>query len=125
MKDFKKESYNQNKQNGSEYINSAPSHLTTIPEPTLPRKVSSKVEVTITIEQLIAATWLFKQADKKKPGWLRQKFYINQRRRKTLNVELVDAQLDRTYCGKPQNDLDWDGLLHQLWHQINGVQSCK
>ena len=125
MKDFKKESHEPNKENESEHIKSAPDHQTTIPDPTLQRKVSSKIEIFISREQLMAATWLFNQADKKKPGWLRQKFYINQRRRKTLNVELADAQLNKVYCGHPQNDLDWDGLLHELWHQINGVPSCK
>jgi hypothetical protein len=125
MKNFKEESYDQNKQNGSEYINSAPDHQTPIYDTTLQRKVPSKIEITITLKQLLAAKWLFRQYGQKPPSWLRQKFYINQRRRKTLNVELVDAQLDRAYCGHPQNNLDWDGLLHELWHHINGVQSCK
>lgn len=125
MKDFKEESHDQNKQNGTEHINYAPCHQTPNSDTTLQRKASSKIELTITHKQLIAATWLFKQAGEPKPGWLRQKFFINQRRRKVLNVELVDAQLDRAYCGKPQNDLEWDGLLHELWHQINGVPSCK
>lgn len=125
MQDFKKESPNQNKQNGSEHINSALDHQTPIKDTTSQMKVSSKIEITISPMQLAAAKWLFHQYEQKPPTWLRQKFYINQRRRKTLNVELVDAQLDRVYCGKPQNDLDWDGLLHELWHQINGVSSCK
>lgn len=106
-------------------MNSAPDQQTPIHDTTLQRKVPSKIEITISPMQLVAAKWLFHQYDQKPPTWLRQKFYINQRRRKTLNVELVDAQLDRAYCGKPQNDLDWDGLLHELWHQINGVSPCK
>lgn len=125
MKNYKEESRNQNKQNGSEHINSAPDHQKAISKPTLQRKAPSKIEITISPMQLAAAKWLFHQYDQKPPTWLRQKFYINQRRRKALNVELVDAQLDRAYCGKPQNDLDWDGLLHELWHQINGVSPCK
>jgi hypothetical protein len=125
MNDFKKESPTQNKQNSSEHINSAFGHQTTIKDTTSQMKVSSKIEITISPMQLAAAKWLFHQYDLKPPTWLRQKFLIDQRRRKTLNVELVDAQLDRVYCGKPQNDLDWDGLLHELWHQINGVPSCK
>jgi hypothetical protein len=125
MENYTKESHDQNKQNGSEHIKSALDHQIAIDDTTSQMKVSSKIEITITPQQLIAATWLFKQAEEKKPGWLRQKFLIDQRRRKTLNVELVDAQLDRAYCGHPQNDLDWDGLLHQLWHQINGVSPCK
>jgi len=125
MKDFKKESRTENTQNGTGHINSASNHQTPILSTSSKMKVSSKIEITITPKQLTAATWLFRQYDLKTPSWLRQKFHINQRRRKTLNVELIDAQLDRAYCGQTQNDLDWDGLLHQLWHQINGVPSCK
>lgn len=125
MKDFKEESHTKKHQKHDGSINYASDTQTPIKDPTLQRKVSSKIEITITPQQLGAVTWLFKQADEKKPGWLRQKFHINQRRRKTLNIELVDAQLDRAYCGHPQNDLDWDGFLHQLWHQINGVPTCK
>jgi hypothetical protein len=125
VQNYKEESRNQNKQNGSEHINSAHDHQTPIHDTTLQRKVPSKIEITISPMQLAAAKWLFHQYEQKPPTWLRQKFLINQRRRKTLNVELVDAQLDRAYCGKPQNDLDWDGLLHELWHQINGVPLCK
>jgi hypothetical protein len=125
MKNTKEESSTQNTQNGSGHINSAPDHQTSIADPTLQRKVSSKIEIKISPMQLAATKWLFHQYDQKPPTWLRQKFYINQRRRKTLNVELTDAQLNKVYCGHPQNDLDWDGLLHQLWHQINGVPPCK
>lgn len=125
MQDFKKESPNQNNQNGSGYTKSTPDHQTPIYDTTLQRKVSSKIEITISPMQLAAVKWLFHQYEQKPPTWLRKKFLINQRRRKTLNVELVDAQLDRVYCGKPQNDLDWDGLLHEFWHQINGVSPCK
>lgn len=125
MKNLKEESSTKNVQNGSEHINSAPNHQTPIHDTTLQRKVPSKIEITISPMQLAAAKWLFHQYEQKPPTWLRKKFLIDQRRRKTLNVELVDAQLDRVYCGKPQNDLDWDGLLHELWHQINGVPPCK
>ncbi len=125
MKDFKKESRNQNKQNGTGHINSALGHQTPIHDTTLQRKVSSKIEITITRRQLNKAKWLFEQAGKRKPDWLRQKFGIDQRRRKTLNVELKEAQLDEVYCGHTQNKEDWDGLLHELWHQINGVPPCK
>jgi len=125
MNDFKEESRNQNKQNSSEHTKSAPDHQTPIKDTTSQMKVSSKIEITITPEQLSAAKWLFHQYELKPPTWLRQKFYINQRRRKTLNVELTDAQLDRAYCSHRQNPYDWDGHLHQLWHQINGVSSCK
>lgn len=125
MTDFKKESRTINKQNWSEHINSASDHQKPILGTSSQRKVSSKIETTITRQQLMAAKWLFDQYGIKPPTWLRQKFNINQRRRKTLNVQLLDAQLDRAYCGHNQNDLGWDGLLHQLWHQINGVPTCK
>lgn len=125
MNDFKKESRNQNKQNGSEHINSTLDHQTTIHDTTSQMKVKSKIEITITRQQLNKAKWLFEQAGKRKPDWLRQKFPIDQRRRKCLNTELAEAQLDKVYCGHHQNPEGWDGLLHKLWHQINGVPLCK
>lgn len=125
MKDFKEESHSQNLIKKVERGKYVPDHQTPIQDQTLQRKVSSKIEITITPQQLGAASWLFFQASVPKPGWLRQKFYINQRRRKILNIELVDAQLDKVYCGHRQDPEDWDGLLHQLWHQINGVSLCK
>ena len=125
MTNYKKESRTQNKQNGSEHTNSALSHQTLIKDTTSQMKVSSKIEINITRQQLNKAKWLFEQSGKRKPDWLRQKFLIDQYRRKCLNTELAEAQLDVTYCGHNQNSKDWDGLLHQLWHQINGVSSCK
>lgn len=125
MKNYKKESATQNTEKGTGHINSAPDHQTTISDTTLQRKVSSKIAITITRQQLNAAKWLFEQAGKRKPDWVRQKFYVNQYRRKTLNVELKEAQLDKVYCGHQQNPEEWDGLLHTLWHQINGVPLCK
>lgn len=125
MKNFKEESRIQKQQKQEERVNYAPDHQTPVSGPTLQRKVSSKIEVTITHDQLIAIKWLFKQYELKAPGWLRQKFYINQRRKKCLNVELIDAQLDKAYCGHGHDLEVWDGLLHLLWHQINGVPLCK
>lgn len=124
MKNFKEESRTQNKHDGLEHINSASDPQTSIPDPTLQRKVSSKIEITITREQLAAAKWLFKQADKPKPNWLRKKFLIDQRRRKCLNVELMEAQLDRVFCNRYRNTDEWYDLLHLLWHDINGGSSC-
>ena len=88
------------------------------------RKAPSKIEITITRQQLIEAKWLFNQAGKQKPNWLRQKFYINQRRRKCLNTELAEAQLDRAFCNRCHNTNEWYDLLHLLWHAINGSPSC-
>lgn len=125
MNDFTKESRTQNKHNGSEHINSAPDHQTPISDTTSQMRVSSKIEITITRQQLVVAKWLFKQADKPKPSWLRQKFYIDQRRRKCLNVELMEAQLDRVFCNRYRNTDEWYDLLHLLWHNINGGSSCR
>jgi transposase len=125
MEDFKKESHTQNKQNGSEHINSALDHQTTISETTSQMKVSSKIVINITRKQLSETTWLFKQYGKRKPDWLRQKFLIDQRRRKCLSMELVEAQLDRIFCDRYQNTDEWYDLLHLLWHNIHGEQSCK
>jgi hypothetical protein len=124
MKDFKKESHIQNKQIKSEHTNSASDTQKAISDTTAQMKVKSKIEITITRQQLSTAKWLFEQAGKQKPSWLRQKFLLNQRRRKTLNVELMEAGLDKEYCGHAQNIKDWDGLLHELWHQVNEVPSC-
>lgn len=124
MKDFKKESRIQNTQHGTGHINSAPDHQTPIYDQTSQMKVSSKIEITITRQQLIAAKWLFHQYELKPPSWLRQKFYIDQRRRKCLNVELMEAQLDRVFCNRYRNTDQWYDLLHKLWHDINGGSSC-
>jgi len=125
MNDFKKESHNQNKQNGAEHTNSAHDHQPPIEDTTSQMKVSSKIEITITRQQLNLAKWLFEQAGKQKPSWLRQKFLIDQRRRKCLNVELMEAQLDHVFCNRYRNTDEWYDLLHKLWHDINGSSSCK
>lgn len=124
MKDSKEESHAQNKDDGAKHINSALDHQTPISDPTLQRKVSSKIEITITRQQLNLAKWLFEQAGKQKPTWLRCKFKIDQRRRKCLNVELLEAGLDRAFCNRYRNTDEWYDLLHLLWHDINGGSSC-
>lgn len=124
MKDFKKESHDQNKQNGAEHTNSAPDPQTPIKDTTSQMRVSPKVEITITRKQLSTAKWLFEQAGKSKPSWLRQKFLIDQRRRKCLNIELLEAGLDRVFCNHYHNTDEWYDLLHKLWHDINGGSSC-
>ncbi len=120
----KEVSRNQNKQNGSEHTNSALDHQTSIKDTTSQMRVSSKIEITITRQQLSTAKWLFEQAGKRKPTWLRQKFYIDQRRRKCLNMELIEAQLDRVFCNRYRSTDEWYDLLHKLWHDINGGSSC-
>ena len=123
--DFKKESHTKKHQKHVGRINYASDTQTTISDTTSQMRVSSKIEINITRQQLNKAKWLFEQAGKRKPDWLRQKFLIDQYRRKCLNTELAEAQLDKAYCGHHQNPEEWDGLLHTLWHQINGVSLCK
>lgn len=124
MENNKVGSSTQNTQNGTEHINHVHGAKTPISDPTLQVKVTSKTEIIITRNQLTEAKWLFNQSGKQKPGWLRQKFYINQRRRKCLNNELMEAQLDCVFCDRYQNSNEWYDLLHQLWHDINGGSSC-
>jgi hypothetical protein len=124
MNYFKEVSHDQNEQNGSEHTNSALDHQTPIKDTASQMKVSSKIEITITSKQLGEIKWLFEQYGKRKPDWLRQKFYIDQRRRKCLNLELMEAQLDRVFCNHYRNTDEWYDLLHLLWHDINGVSSC-
>lgn len=125
MGNFKEVTSPQNQHNHSGRMNYALDTRTHELDTTLRRKVSSKIEITITRNQLSEATWLFKQSGKRKPNWLRQKFYIDQRRRKCLNAELMEAQLDCTFCDHYRSTDDWCDLLHLLWHNINGGSSCE
>lgn len=124
MGNFKEVTDPQNESNQSGRTNYAPDTQTQKFDTTLQRKVSSKIEITITRHQLVEAKWLFEQSGKRKPDWLRQKFYLDQRRRKHLNTELVEAQLDCTFCERYGNTDEWYDLLHLLWHDINGGSSC-
>lgn len=125
MGNFKEVTHLQNKPNQSGRTNYALDTQTTIADTTSQMKVSSKIEITITYKQLVETKWLFGQYGKRKPNWLRQKFYIDQRRRKSLNTELIEAQLDHPFCDRYHNSDEWYDLLHLLWHQINGVPPCK
>ncbi len=89
------------------------------------RKVYVKSEVVITGAELSKITLLFSDYGIKKPGWLRRKFRINQRRRKTLNDLLSDAGVDESYCGHCMDLIEWSALLHSVWHEINEVKKCK
>jgi hypothetical protein len=125
MENIKVESSTKNTRKSATHINYAVGTQTPVSGSTLQVKASSKVEINITRQQLSEAKWLFNQFCKSKPGWLRQKFYINQRRRKCLNSELTEAQLDRVFCTSYQNTDEWYDLLHLLWHEINGELLCK
>jgi 6-phosphogluconate dehydrogenase len=106
MENFKEVTDPQNETNQSGRTNYALDTQTQDLDTTLQRKVSSKIEITITRHQL------------------RQKFYLDQRRRKCLNSELMEAQLDCTFCDHYRNTDEWHDLLHLLWHNVNGSSSC-
>jgi hypothetical protein len=92
---------------------------------TLYRKVAPKNEIILSRTQLREATWLFTQYDMPKPGWLRTRFVINQRRRKLLNEVLWEASLDNCWCGPHCANNDWSGQLHKLWHLVNSRPLCS
>ncbi len=83
-----------------------------------------KSEIKLTRQQLNELTQLFKDYAKKKPGWLRQSFLINQRRRKLLNNVLADAGCDVLVCGTLSPGSDWFYSLHAGWHLINNQSLC-
>lgn len=94
-------------------------------EPTLHRKAYKKSEIYITRRQLDEFTRLFKDYDLKKPGWLRQHFSLNNRRRKLLNQVLFEAGCNKSDCGVISESDNWFYLIHEIWHQINEEPSCR
>lgn len=92
--------------------------------PTLQGKVSSKNKVTLTRTQYYWTSYLFKNYELKKPGWLRTQFKLNQRRLKQLNKLLWEAAVDKDYCGCCKDISDWSYHLHAVWHLINRVEQC-
>lgn len=87
-------------------------------------RVSPKTEIILNQRQLKETRWLYNQYGQKTPSWLRGKFKLNQYRRKSLNDNLREAQLDKAFCGYYQDGNDWSGLLHTVWHQINKEPIC-
>ncbi len=124
MKNLHQESPSKNNQNGSVGILYAPDTQTPILNPASQREVSPKIEIKLGRKQLNETQWLFTQYGLKKPTWLRGKFLLNQYRRKCLNDNLREAQLDKAYCFKCTCADDWSSLLHSLWHEINKVDKC-
>lgn len=118
------ESPTQNIQKQAGRMNYAPSTQKQILDTTSLRKVSSKKEIKLGRKQFTETRWLFNQYGLKTPSWLRGKFLLNQSRRKSLNDNLREAQLDKAFCGHCYDKNDWSGLLHSLWHDINGGSSC-
>lgn len=118
------ESPTKNTQKQAGRTNYALSTQTQVLDTTSQRNVSPKIEITLGREQFNETRWLFKQYGQKTPSWLRGKFLLNQYRRKLLNDNLRDAQLDKAFCGQCHDKNDWSGMLHSLWHDINGGSSC-
>jgi hypothetical protein len=90
-------------------------------QPTLYRSSKNKDEISITKQQLDAFIWLYKQYGIKKPGWLRQKFYINRLRRSELNRILKEAGC--AYCSGEMSE-DLFASMHLAWHLINKEVLC-
>jgi len=91
---------------------------------TLQIEVHTKNEIIITAQQLLELTRLFKDGNEQKPGWLRRRFLLNQRRRKLLNHLLFEAGCDATVCGTLSANDDWFYALHTVWHLINERPLC-
>lgn len=124
MENLHQESPSKNNQNGSGRIIYAPSTQTPILDPTSQRKVKTQMQVTLGRRRFNFTRWLYKQYGLKSPTWLRSKFLLNQYRRKSLNDNLREAQLDKAFCGKCTNTDEWYDQLHSVWHDINEVQPC-
>ncbi len=112
------------KQKTAKRINTALGTQKQVSSTTSQRKVSPKIEITLGRQQFKETRWLFNQYGLKTPSWLRGKFLLNQYRRKCLNDNLREAQLDKVFCGHCHDKNDWSGMLHSLWHDINGGSSC-
>ena len=114
----------QNKQNSHKHTNTRLSTQTQVLGQTLYRKVEVKNEIRITRSQLYELTRLHIDSFTVKPGWIRQSFTINQRRRRYLNNLLDESGLAGEWCGNCCDIYDWAGSLHLVWHEINGVKPC-
>ena len=88
-------------------------------------KDRQKIEIMLSATQLKELSWLLKSYNTPKPGWLRRRFCINQRRRKLLNDALVESGCDSFMCGTITNTTDWSYDLHAIWHAINERPLCK
>lgn len=94
-------------------------------EPTLHRRTYKKSEIHITRRQLDELIRLFKDYNIEKPGWLRQRFKIDMRRRKKLNQILLESSCDSSACSTNLESGNWSCLLHEVWHQINEMPICE
>ncbi len=125
MKNYKEESCGQNPQESTEHINYAPNTQSAILGTTSQCKVKTKIEICLCDEQHSGLRMLFSDYGLPVPTWLRKKFIVNQYRRKCLNDNLREAQLDKAFCGKWGGTNEWWDSLHSVWHDINGRPLCK
>ncbi len=93
--------------------------------PTFYRKVGPKRYIILTQQQVCEVKRLYEDSKTLKPGWVRRKFAINQRRRKELNNILFEAGCDDSICGKVAPENDWSYQLHIVWHLINEKLICQ
>ena len=124
MKMLHLETLPKNHQQTDKYINTRLVANTQVTAATLQREVVSKTEFSITRRQLIELNKLHADSFTAKPGWLRQSFKLNQRRKKHLNNILYESGLSGDWCGHSCDMQDWAGMLHMFWHSINGVPKC-
>jgi hypothetical protein len=92
---------------------------------TLQRKVYAKREVLLDREEFKVLAMVFDDYGIKKPGWLRQQFFVNQRRRKQLSDILADVGCDGYACNTRGVSDGWARSLHVVWHSINERLLCR
>lgn len=99
MQNYKEESPNQNPQEDAGHTNYVLDSPASILAPTSQREVKTKIVIKLGSGQFDTTRWLYKQYGLKTPTWLRRTFILNQFRRKSLNDNLLEAQLDKVFCG--------------------------
>lgn len=123
MQNLKEESPDQNLWKSAEHTNYAHETPTSISVPTSQSKVKTKIVIKL-CSRFESTRWLYKQYGLKSPSWLRRTFILNQFRRKSINDNLLEAQLDNAFCGKYAATDEWYDQLHSVWHDINMRSSC-
>jgi hypothetical protein len=123
MQNLKEKSLGQNPPKNAEHTKYALDTQTPIPASTSHRQVKTKIEIKL-CERFKETRWLYNQYGLKAPTWLRRAFVLNQYRRKSLNDNLLEAQLDKAFCGRYTATDEWYDQLHSVWHDINRRPSC-
>jgi hypothetical protein len=124
MENYKEESTDQNPHEDTGHTNYAPNSPAPISDSTSQRKVKTKIEIKLGYERFNTTRWLYNQYGLKTPTWLRRTFILNQFRRKSLNDNLLEAQLDNAFCGSYTATDEWYDQLHSVWHDINRRPLC-